>query len=141
MAVNRGGAETILVVDDEPEVRSLARDILEARGYRVLEAGDGEDALRILEAATAPVHLVLTDVVMERVTGRELADRLKILRPGLPVLFMSGHAAEVIQDYGVVVPAADFVAKPFSIERLVAKVREKLGRPSPFVRPPSRRPS
>jgi CheY-like chemotaxis protein len=73
--------ETILVVDDEPDVRGLAREILEAGGYEVLEAGDGEEALRVAEAHPAPIHLLLTDVVMPRLNGVELASRLTHLRP------------------------------------------------------------
>jgi two-component system cell cycle sensor histidine kinase/response regulator CckA len=130
--------ETILVVDDEPEVLSMARDMLEARGFRVLVAGDPEAALGMAEATAEPIHILLTDVVMPGLNGRELADRLCALRSETKVIYMSGHTSEVVGDYGVRVPSDSFVAKPFTSERLIGKIREKLGYRSPFSRPESR---
>src|SRR5574337_971156 len=120
-------AETILVVDDEAEVLALARDMLESRGFNVLTAGNPEEALRLAEAHPDPVHLLVTDVVLPGLNGRELADRLRAIRQEIKVIYMSGHSSEVVGDYGVRVPSDSFVAKPFTMERLVGKVREKLG--------------
>jgi CheY-like chemotaxis protein len=127
--------ETILVVDDEAQVRNLARDILVGAGYRVLEAEDGESALRIAEEHSGAIHVVLTDVMMPGINGKQLGDRLLALRPDIKTIFMSGRAAEVISDAGVLIPVDAFVAKPFTVERLLNKVRERLEYRSPFSRP------
>jgi len=127
--------ETILVVDDEAQVRNLARDILVGAGYRVLEAEDGESALRIAEEHSGAIHVVLTDVMMPGINGKQLGDRLLALRPDTKTIFMSGRAAEVISDAGVLIPVDAFVAKPFTVERLLNKVRERLEYRSPFSRP------
>jgi two-component system, cell cycle sensor histidine kinase and response regulator CckA len=127
--------ETILVVDDEAQVRTLARDILVGAGYRVLEAEDGESALRIAEEHPGAIHVLLTDVMMPGINGKELGDRLLALRPDIKPIFMSGRAAEVISDAGVLIPVDAFVAKPFTVDRLLNKVRERLEYRSPFSRP------
>jgi two-component system cell cycle sensor histidine kinase/response regulator CckA len=127
--------ETILVVDDEVQVRNLARDILAGAGYRVLEAEDGENALRIAEEHQGAIHVLLTDVMMPGINGKQLGDRLLALRPDIKTIFMSGRAAEVISDAGVLIPVDAFVAKPFTVERLLNKVRERLEYRSPFSRP------
>ncbi|HMB85916.1 MAG TPA: response regulator [Methylomirabilota bacterium] len=127
--------ETILVVDDEIQVRALARDILVGAGYRVLEAEDGETALKITEEHQGAIHLLLTDIMMPGINGKELADRIAALRPDTRMIFMSGRAAEVISDAGVLIPVDAFVAKPFTVERLLNKVRERLEYRSPFSRP------
>lgn len=127
--------ETILVVDDEAQVRSLARDILLGAGYQVLEAEDGEQALRVAEEHPGAIHVLLTDVMMPGINGRELADRLIAVRPDTKTIFMSGRAAEVITDAGVLIPVDAFLAKPFTVERLLNKVRERLEYRSPFSRP------
>jgi two-component system cell cycle sensor histidine kinase/response regulator CckA len=127
--------ETVLVVDDEDRVRALARDILVGAGYRVLEAEDGEDALRIAERHPGTIHVLLTDVMMPGINGKELADRLSTLRPEMKMIFMSGRAAEVISDAGVLIPVDSFLAKPFTVDRLLNKVRERLEYRSPFSRP------
>ncbi|HEY3481798.1 MAG TPA: response regulator [Streptomyces sp.] len=127
--------ETILVVDDEAQVRNLARDILVGAGYRVLEAEDGESALRIAEEHSGAIHVVLTDVMMPGINGKQLGDRLLALYPDIKTIFMSGRAAEVISDAGVLIPVDAFVAKPFTVERLLNKVRERLEYRSPFSRP------
>ncbi len=93
--------ETILVVDDEFEVRSLARDILESNGFTVLEAASGEEALRLAEAHPHPIHLLLTDIVMPGINGGQLAERMRVFRRETKVVYMSGHTTEVIGDYGV----------------------------------------
>ena len=96
--------ETILVVDDESQVRSLARDILQGAGYRVLEAEDGEQALRLAEQHPGAIHVLLTDIMMPGINGKELADRLAANRPDTKMIFMSGRAAEVISEAGVLIP-------------------------------------
>ena len=118
--------ETILVVDDETPVRALARDILLGAGYRVLEAEDGEQALRVAEEHAGAIHVLLTDVVMPGINGKELADRLAAVHTDTKAIFMSGCASEVVSDAGVLVPVDAFVAKPFTVERLLTKVRERI---------------
>jgi two-component system cell cycle sensor histidine kinase/response regulator CckA len=93
--------ETILVVDDEALVRSMARDILLGAGYRVLEAADGEQALRVAEEHPGAIQVLLTDVVLPGINGKELAARMVALRPETKMLFMSGRAAEVVSETGV----------------------------------------
>ncbi len=127
--------ETVLVVDDETQVRALARDILLGAGYQVIEAEDGEHALRLAEEHQGPIHVLLTDVMMPGVNGKELADLLIGKRPDIKLIFMSGRAAEVISDAGVLIPVDAFLAKPFTVERLLNKVRERLEYRSPFSRP------
>jgi CheY-like chemotaxis protein len=127
--------ETVLVVDDEAQVRTLARDILQGAGYRVLEAEDGEQALRIAEDHPGAIHILLTDIMMPGINGKELADKLLLARPETKPIFMSGRAAEVISDAGVLIPVDAFLAKPFTVERLLNKVRERLEYRSPFSRP------
>jgi len=127
--------ETILVVDDEAQVRTLARDILLGAGYRVLEAEDGERALRVAEDHQGAIHILLTDIMMPGINGKELADRFIVARPDAKPIFMSGRAAEVISDAGVLIPVDAFLAKPFTVERLLNKVRERLEYRSPFSRP------
>lgn len=126
--------ETILVVDDDPVVLALARDILAGEGYRVFEAAGGEDALRIAEEYAGPIHLLLTDVVMPGMSGRELADRLRSIRRETKVLFMSAFSAEFLADYGVI-SGDPLITKPFTLADLAHRVREILGCRSPFARP------
>ena len=123
------------MVDDEAQVRNLARDILVGAGYRVLEAEDGESALRIAEEHSGAIHVVLTDVMMPGINGKQLGDRLLALYPDIKTIFMSGRASDVISDAGVLIPVDAFVAKPFTVERLLNKVRERLEYRSPFSRP------
>ncbi len=121
-----GGTETILLVEDEAAVRTLARQVLQQCGYTVLEAFDGEDALGVDARHTNPVHLLLTDVVMPRMGGRELAERLARRRPELRVLYLSGHNEDAILRHGLLTEQAHFLAKPFGPEVLARKVREVL---------------
>jgi signal transduction histidine kinase/ActR/RegA family two-component response regulator len=120
------GLETILLVEDEEAVRDLARDVFTARGYTVLEARQGSEALRICERHAGPIHLMLTDVVMPEMSGRELADRLAVLRPGMKVLYMSGYTDNAVVHHGILDPGTIFLQKPFSPAVLAKKVREVL---------------
>jgi CheY-like chemotaxis protein len=120
------GSETVLLVEDEPGVRDLSREILEAQGYTVLEATNGDDALRVAGAHAGAIHLVVTDVVMPRMGGRELADRLTAVRPDVSVLYMSGYTDDAILHQGVRQTEAAFLAKPFTPQTLARKVREVL---------------
>ena len=131
----------ILVVDDDPDVLGLAKDVLEMQGFSVLEAPDGADALQVAQAHAGPIHLLLTDVVMPGMSGRVVADRFAVSRPETKVLFMSAYTSELAAPYGVL--AGDpLITKPFTVMGLVQRVRQTLGYRSPFARPgaPERRP-
>ncbi|HEX5724364.1 MAG TPA: PAS domain S-box protein [Longimicrobiaceae bacterium] len=121
-----GGAETLLLVEDEDTVRVLARRVLERSGYTVLEARDGAQALVVASLHRGPLHLLLTDVVMPNLGGRELARRIRAERPELPVLFISGYAEEAVKGHGVLEPGTAFLEKPFTAEVLAARVRQVL---------------
>ena len=107
-----GGSETVLLVEDEEVVRGLARQILEGAGYQVLVAQQGEEAIRLCIEHAQEIHLLLTDVVMPGAGGKEVADRLGSLRPGIKVLFMSGYTDEAIVHHGVLDPNVKFIQKP-----------------------------
>ena len=117
------GSETILLVEDEESVRRLARAFLENRGYTVLEARDGAHAVEICEKRSGPIHLMVTDVVMPKMSGRELAQRVAPLRPDMRVLFVSGYTGDSLAQLG---PRAAFLEKPFGPGDLVSKVRQIL---------------
>ena len=123
-----GGTETILVVEDEEEVRKLAVAILRKQGYRILEASNGGDAFLTCEQGKEPVHLLLTDVVMPGLNGPELARRLKYFHPEMKALFMSGYTDNTIFQQDILDHGMFFLQKPFSVEGLVGKVREALDR-------------
>ncbi|HXV98874.1 MAG TPA: PAS domain S-box protein, partial [Anaerolineae bacterium] len=111
--------ETILLVEDEAEVRKLTKLILLKQGYRVLEAQNGDEALRLCQQSGEPVHLILTDVVMPNgMSGRELAEQLKIIIPKAKVLFMSGYTDDVILRHGVLDASVNFIQKPFALNIL-----------------------
>jgi PAS domain S-box-containing protein len=122
------GSETILLVEDEDAVRGLLREVLEAAGYTVLQAASGAEALRVSRAHAGTVDLLLTDVVMPGMGGREVAMLLAAERPGLRVLFASGYTAEVIARQGVLEPGTDLIHKPFTPDALLRRVRERLDR-------------
>jgi CheY-like chemotaxis protein len=130
--------ETILLVEDESNLRGLVRECLEKQGYTVLEAGDGTAALQVTQGYAAPIHLLLTDVVMPGINGRELAMRIASLRPDIKVLYMSGYTEEAIgreADAEIIL-----LQKPFSLTLLKEKVREALHNrgPQDWLAPPSR---
>ena len=127
--------ETILIVDDEPEVRALARDMLKAKGYTTLDTGDPTLALRIARTEPQPIHLLLTDVVMPLMNGRELAEQMRTIRPAMKTLYMSAYGTETVVDYGIrLAPGEPFVMKPFTMERLVSGGRTALDYRPPFGR-------
>jgi CheY-like chemotaxis protein len=119
-------AETILVVEDDESVRSLVKEVLADAGYQVLEAASGAAALSICARHENPIHLLLTDVVMPEMSGRELSDLLTRIRTGMKVLYMSGYPDESIVHHGVLDEEKEFIQKPFGSEILARKVREVL---------------
>ena len=118
--------ETVLLVEDEPGMRKMVRGILEHHGYQVLEAQSGAQALEIEASHQARIDLLLTDVVLPGMSGREVAEAMVAIRPGLKVLYLSGYTDHVVIDRGVLVPGASFLEKPFSPELLARKIREVL---------------
>jgi PAS domain S-box-containing protein len=122
----RGGTETILLVEDEPEVRKLASIMLAGFGYRVLEAAGPSEALAVWETSRGAIDLLLTDVIMPQTSGRELADQMAAFRPGLKVLYMTGYTEDVILLRGVEAGKVDLLQKPFSREALGLRVRSIL---------------
>ncbi len=124
------GRETMLVVDDEEMVRRLAARILLGEGYHVLEAGGGEEAIRMLQRGSRRVDLVVTDVAMPGLGGRQLGDTIFRCWPWVRVLFMSGFPAHRILDEGALDPASPFLQKPFTRDQLTRKVKEVLAMPT-----------
>jgi PAS domain S-box-containing protein len=122
------GHETVLVVEDDPRVRDFIVRVLGSQGYRVLEAVDGEDALRLVQATRGPIHVLLTDVVMPKMGGKELAERLQALRPALQVLYMSGYAQGALADPGALDRGMALLQKPFTPQMLAQRMREVLDR-------------
>ncbi|HWR49628.1 MAG TPA: PAS domain S-box protein [Bryobacteraceae bacterium] len=121
-----GGAETVLLVEDEAVVRKLVRNILAEQGYNVLESPDPHDALRVCQQHPETIDLLLTDVVMPHMSGRDLADRALGLRPDMRVLYMSGYTDNVIVHHGIVSAGTPFLQKPFTPASLIRKVRQVL---------------
>jgi PAS domain S-box-containing protein len=121
-----GGREVVLVVEDEGEVREFTRCLLGRLGYRVLAAGGGAEALRVAEEHTGPIDLLVTDVVMPQMSGRQVAEALRRRRPGLRVLYVSGHTNDARVRHGVEEAEVAFLQKPFSEADLAAKVRQVL---------------
>jgi signal transduction histidine kinase len=128
VAADLRGSETILVVDDEAALARLAARALEAQGYVVLTATDTADALRIASAHPGEIHLLLSDVVMPEMNGRDLAAAIQQVRPGLKLLFMSGYTAGIVASRGILTPELALIEKPFTAASLAAKVREVLDR-------------
>jgi two-component system, cell cycle sensor histidine kinase and response regulator CckA len=123
----RGGGETILLVEDDPAILKMTTKMLERQGYTVLPAGSPAAGLRLAASYTGRIDLLMTDVVMPEMNGRDLARGVLGLRPGVRRLFMSGYTADVIARQGVLDPGVDFIQKPFSIDHLSQKVRCVLG--------------
>ena len=125
------GTETILVVDDETPVARYAQRVLSSAGYTVLPASHAGEALVVCEKYSGEIDLVVTDVIMPQMSGRELADRLCQLRPGIRVLYMSGYTDDILNDNDALGPDRQLVRKPFTGELLLRKVREVLDQPVP----------
>ena len=123
------GVETVLVAEDAGGVRTVARQVLKRHGYVVLTAADGQSALDLAGDQDGPIHLLVTDVIMPEMSGRQLADRLREARPELKVLFVSGYTDDAIVRHGILEPGIAFLQKPFTPEALARKVREVLDRP------------
>jgi two-component system, cell cycle sensor histidine kinase and response regulator CckA len=121
-----GGSETVLLVEDEESVRQLVRDTLEARGYKVLEAENGEAGLQTAKEFAGTIDVIITDVVMPGMSGRELAQRVTEARPETKVLYLSGYTEEAIAHEGALDPGTAFLQKPFTLQVLSRKVREVL---------------
>jgi CheY-like chemotaxis protein len=125
-AAPRGRGEAILVVEDESVVRSLASRVLEAAGYRIYQAPNGAAALDFLTAHPDEVDLVLTDIVMPRMSGRELAERIRERQPGLPIVFMSGYSGDEMVQRGLLLEGIPLIKKPFAPDVLETAVRSRL---------------
>ncbi len=121
-----GGSETVLLVEDEESVRELVRETLKARGYAVMEAHDGVSGLRVAEEFKSKIDILITDVVMPGMSGRELAKRITAVRPGIKVLYLSGYTEDAIIHEGVLEVGTAFLQKPFTLQALARKVREVL---------------
>jgi len=120
------GSATLLLVEDEPDLRKLTRLVLEQNGYKVLEALNGREALRVAEQHPGPIDLLITDVVMPVMGGRQLAENLAVIRPGIKVLFMSGYTDDAVMRHGILSAENDFIQKPFTTTSLALKVQEVL---------------
>jgi PAS domain S-box-containing protein len=120
------GTETVLLVEDEESVRQLVAETLASRGYKVIEAENGEEALKLAASLRETIHLVITDVVMPGISGRELARELLKSRPQSKVLFLSGYSEDAVMHQGVIEPETAFLQKPFTLQHLARKVREVL---------------
>ncbi len=120
------GCETVMVVEDDARLRRIARQLLEEYGYAVVSCEDGLEALRRLESYDDPVHLILTDVIMPHMGGRELVERVQELRPWIKVLFMSGYTDDEVLDRRIATGGVSFLQKPFTAEFLALAVRNVL---------------
>ncbi len=134
-AARAGGSETILLVEDEEQVRELARRVLERVGYTVLAAADAEAAIAAADRQAGHIHLLLTDMLLPQSSGRELAARLSIHRPAIKVLYISGSSDASMGRMRLLQPGTRFLEKPFSLDRLLRTVRQTLGDPDEAVRP------
>lgn len=122
------GSETILLVEDTSWLRELIRRGLETCGYTVLEAADGEAAIRLAGAHPGPIHLLVSDLGLPGIGGRSLVEQLGALKPGLKLLFISGYSAEALQRHGAMASETAFLQKPFAPRTMAFKVREVLNR-------------
>ena len=126
MPAQTGGTETVLVVEDDTAVRHLVQNVLQQQGYEVLTAESGREAFRVAQEYDGPIELLLTDVIMPRMTGSQLYRKVRSLRPRTRVLYMCGYADNVIAQHGILDEGVHLLRKPFSVERLAGRVRETL---------------
>jgi len=137
MATQPSGTETILVVDDDREMLSFVAEALRMHGYTVLATTDPREALRWARQHSEPIHLLVSDVVMPLMHGRDLAAELRAILPGLKVMFMSGASPSEVADHGIGLTFGQpYLVKPFSIAALTNKVRAALDYRSSFSKPP-----
>lgn len=127
----QGGTETVLMVDDETAIIETGQRILEHLGYKVLTAVTPAEALHLAKKHTGEIHLLITDVIMPEMTGRDLSEQLRSLCPDLKSLFISGYTSDVIADHGVLEEGVHFIQKPFTIRELSAKIRQVMGQKQP----------
>jgi len=120
------GSETVLLVEDEKGVRELAREYLEMSGYTVIEGENGHMALELAAMHAGQIHLLMTDVVMPGISGRELAERVSHIRPGIKILYMSGYTDQAVVHHGILETDAVLLQKPFTAATLASKLREIL---------------
>jgi len=130
------GHETILVVEDEPQLRDLTRQFLERHGYSVLVAENGAAALDVAQKHSGVIHLLLTDIIMPVMNGRELAQRMAAFSPKTRILFMSGYTENAAWGNGMIENSVNFLQKPFTLDALTRKVREVLETPTPETEKP-----
>jgi DNA-binding response OmpR family regulator len=123
------GTETILLVEDDPQLNQLASSVLAHCGYKVLAAANAEEGLAVCRTHPHEIHLLVTDVVMPKMNGRQLAEQVAQIRPSVKLLYVSGYTSNAIVHYGVLDAGLWFLPKPFSLAALVAKVREVLDAP------------
>jgi CheY-like chemotaxis protein len=121
-----GGTETILIAEDEPDLRELTRIFLEGYGYKVLDAGSAEQAIHTAEMFAAPIHLLLTDVIMPGMSGRQLAEKVVSRRPQTRVVYMTGYTDDMVVQHKVLEPGVKLLQKPFTKIELALKVRSTL---------------
>jgi PAS domain S-box-containing protein len=133
--ISFAGSGTVLLVEDEDQIRELGRRVLERAGYTVLSARDAEAAVAIADRHPGHIHLLVTDMVLPRVGGRELAARLGIHRPAIKVLYISGTSDDAASRHRLLEPGTEFLEKPFPLDILLQKVRHLLGAPEPASRP------
>jgi PAS domain S-box-containing protein len=120
------GKETVLVVEDNDQVRNLSCEILKLHGYKVIDTPDGKNAMEVVKSYSGPIHLLITDVIMPDMNGKELNVNMARIHPGIRTLFMSGYPEDIISHHGVLDPGVNFIQKPFSLHDFVAKVRQVL---------------
>jgi CheY-like chemotaxis protein len=120
------GFETVLLVEDESGVRELAREYLETSGYKVIQASNGHEALELAAMYQEPIQLLMTDVVMPGISGRELADRISLIRPDIKILYMSGYTEQAVVHHGIMEEDTILLQKPFTLATLASKLREIL---------------
>ena len=130
-----GGSETILVIEDDRDVRNMVTRILSNQGYHTLEAGDGDEGIRVFKEHREKIDLVILDVVMPGKNGRQVFDEIALIDPSIRAIFMSGYTGDIVIDKGIEKEKVEFLQKPLSVAKLLAKVRDVLDRqPGKMVR-------